>query len=262
MLNLDSIKRYYPTALHTKPEFLLREYLQCRILHLIYASPLGRKLVFLGGTCLRLVHDNSRFSEDLDFDNRGLSPEAFDQVAQVVRTGLERMGYTVHVDVVKKGAYHCYVRLPGLLFQEGLSGHMEARILISLDVEPQHYQYEPELVRLDRFDTFMNLLSTPLPLLLAQKCLAILERKRSKGRDFFDVAFLLARGVTMPDMGYLRERRGLDDTKALCEALLERCAPLDMEQLARDVDPFLFDAEGRGRVTYFADIIRRQWSQG
>ncbi|MBX2971742.1 MAG: nucleotidyl transferase AbiEii/AbiGii toxin family protein [Flavobacteriales bacterium] len=259
MLDLHSIKRYYPAALHTKPQFLLREYLQCRILHLIYTSPLGRELVFLGGTCLRLVHDNSRFSEDLDFDNRGLSSEAFDEVAEVVRTGLERMGYTVHVDVVKKGAYHCYVKLPGLLFQEGLSGHVEAKILISLDAEPQHYRYEPEVALLDRFDTFTNLLSTPLPLLLAQKCLAILERKRSKGRDFFDVAFLLSRGVTAPDMDYLKERRGLDDTRALCEALLERCASLDMEQMARDVDPFLFEENGRARVIHFPQLIRQHW---
>ncbi|MGI4871815.1 MAG: nucleotidyl transferase AbiEii/AbiGii toxin family protein [Janthinobacterium lividum] len=32
----------------------------------------GRPLLFPGGTCLRIVHGNQRFSEDLDFDNSGL----------------------------------------------------------------------------------------------------------------------------------------------------------------------------------------------
>lgn len=43
--------------------------MQYKILALIFNSDFATKFAFLGGTCLRIVHQTNRFSEDLDFDN-------------------------------------------------------------------------------------------------------------------------------------------------------------------------------------------------
>jgi predicted nucleotidyltransferase component of viral defense system len=47
------------------------------------------KLSFLGGTALRIVHGNSRFSEDIDLDNFGLSWHAFGAMIQTVKQFLD-----------------------------------------------------------------------------------------------------------------------------------------------------------------------------
>ena len=260
MITLDDIRAGYPPQLHDRTSFLLREYLQYRMLQLIFRTEESRHLVFLGGTCLRLLHGNQRFSEDLDFDNQGLDVAQFRALADRVGEGLEREGYRVEVQVRSRTAFRCKVRFPGLLFQHGLSGHAEQSVLIQFDTEPQHYTYTPELRRLDKFDVSFSLPCCSPALLLAQKCHAILGRPRNKGRDFFDVVFLLGRHVE-PDAGYLRERIGVDGRRALAERLLAHCATLDMDQQAEDVRPFLFDAALAERVVHFPEIIRQHWLQ-
>ncbi|MCO6483915.1 MAG: nucleotidyl transferase AbiEii/AbiGii toxin family protein [Flavobacteriales bacterium] len=258
MIGLDEIKRPYPEVLHVHEGFLLREYLQYRILAIIFSSPFADKLVFLGGTCLRIVHGNRRFSEDLDFDNLGLDRAEFAQVGELVGRELELEGYEVTTEMAGIAAFRCRVRLPGLLFRHGLSGHKEQSILIQLDTEPQRYTYEPEPWYMARWDIRQDIRCCPLPLLLAQKCHAIIDRKRAKGRDFFDVSFLLGLNV-QPDLGYTTQKLGLASTETLATALLKRTAQLDLEALARDVEKFLFDANGRLAVTRFPQLIRQQW---
>jgi predicted nucleotidyltransferase component of viral defense system len=85
VITLANIKKAYPVELQDEDHYLLREYLQYRLLEIIYSSPFAEKLVFLGGTCLRIVHDNRRFSEDLDFDNLGLTKPEFAQVGELVQ---------------------------------------------------------------------------------------------------------------------------------------------------------------------------------
>ncbi len=81
MINLLQIQQAYPPHLQSYSSFLLREYLQYKILVLLFNSEYALKFVFLGGTCLRIVHQNNRFSEDLDFDNFDLSSDDFEKVA-------------------------------------------------------------------------------------------------------------------------------------------------------------------------------------
>ena len=169
MITLANIKKAYPAELQDEDHFLLREYLQYRLLEIIYTSPFAEKLVFLGGTCLRIVHDNRRFSEDLDFDNLGLTKPEFAQVGDLVQRELTREGYEVTADMAGISAFRCRVRLPGLLFKHGLTGHKEQTVLIQLDTEPQRHDYEPEVHFLSRWDVRQDIRCCPLPLLLAQK---------------------------------------------------------------------------------------------
>ena len=85
MITLAEIKKPYAQELHAHEGFLMREYLQYRVLGIIFSSPFAEKLVFLGGTCLRIVHGNRRFSEDIDFDNLGLTKPEFAQVGNLVK---------------------------------------------------------------------------------------------------------------------------------------------------------------------------------
>ena len=115
------------------------------------------------------------------------------RLADIIKRQLQREGYQVDLKVVMRGAWHCYIRFPGMLFKEELSGHREEKILIRLDTEPQLFSYSPDRFILNRFEVFTTILATPLPLLLSQKFYAIVNRDRKQGRDFFDAVFLMSR---------------------------------------------------------------------
>lgn len=256
MLSLNEIEKNYPESLRIFRGFLLREYLQHKILQFIFDSPHAGRLCFLGGTCLRIVHGNSRFSEDLDLDNFGMEESIFGTIAADIRDRLEREGYRVEMKTVYRGAYHCYIRFPELLYREGLSGHTEEKILIQLDTEPQHFEFTPEKYILNRFDVFTQIFVTPPELLLAQKFYAILNRQRNKGRDFFDAIFLLSK-IDAPNYAYLKLKTGITTAGELKERLLEKCSGINMEEMARDVQPFLFDPSDTRKVVLFADYIKQ-----
>ena len=256
MLSLTEIRKFYPESLQHAGEFLLREYLQYKLLELLYESEYAGSLVFLGGTCLRMIHGNQRFSEDLDFDNRQPDKNDFVEIPKLIKKGLELEGYKTELKVVHGGAFHCYIRFPGILYDEGLSGYKEQKILVRLDTEPQEYAFTPDKILLNKFDVFTEIYTTPLPLLLAQKYFTVLNRKRNKGRDFYDIVFLNSRDV-QPDFGYLSKKAGIKNWNELKKVVLEHCSGLDMDKMATDVAPFLFRANDAKKVSRFPELIRQ-----
>lgn len=258
MLRLSEIQSFYPMSLRRFPQFILREYLQSKILEIIYTSDFANDLILMGGTCLRIIHGNQRFSEDIDLDNRGLHDAQFTALADLIKKQLEREGYEVEIKLIMRGAWHCYIRFPGLLFEEGLTGHHQEKILIQIDTEPQDYRYEPERIILNKFEVFTTVLTVPLTLLLSQKLLAILNRPRKQGRDFFDVVFLMSKGI-QPDFGYLEAKTGIADTITLKTAVLDTCQSLDMQQISKDVEPFLFDTKDSQKIVQFAEYFRQSF---
>lgn len=255
MLDLKQIKQAYPEPLQGYERAIVREYLQVKILQAIYESTQASKLSFLGGTALRIVHGNSRFSEDIDLDNFGLSWQAFGELIQKVKLFLELEGFLVETSMVAKDAFHCDLRFPELLYEQGLSPHQQEKILIQLDTVAQDYPYSPEVRILNKFDVFTEIRVTPLSILLSQKIYAAINRKRPKGRDFYDITFLLSK--TRPDYGFVHQKMGISTPESLREELLLRTEAFDFDALADDVAPFLLAKEQVKRVVKFRDF----WKQ-
>jgi predicted nucleotidyltransferase component of viral defense system len=256
MLTLSEIEKNYPENLRGFKRFILREYLQYKLLQILFDSEYANELCFLGGTCLRIVHGNTRFSEDLDFDNFTIAEDTFAKVSDVLKKQLEQEGYEVEMKTVFKGAYHCYIRFPEILYKEGLSGYREEKILIQLDTEPPHFNFVPEKYILNRFDVFTQIFITPLNILLAQKFYAVCNRERNKGRDFFDIAFLLSL-IDRPDYNYLEFKMGVCNEKQLKERIIEKCKSVNMQDMAKDVQPFLFNPRDIQKVLLFPDLIKQ-----
>lgn len=253
MISFSEIIKQYPEDLRKFDRFIIREYLQYKILQIVFNTESANRLSFLGGTCLRIVHGNRRFSEDIDFDNFDLSIQEFDKISDLIAKELSKEGYETEIRTVHKGAYHCYIKFPELLYREGLSGYKEEKILIQLDTEPQHFSFTPEKIILNKFDVFTQINTTPLDLLLAQKFYAIVNRKRNKGRDFFDVVFLLSL-VKSPNYDYLKQKIEVNNAKKLKELVLKKCGSIDMQTMADDVAPFLFDTADLNKVNYSPNI--------
>src|SRR3989344_2410913 len=119
MLSLQQISEQYPESLHPFGRALLREYLQYKILEIIFRSKYANKFSFLGGTALRIIYGNTRFSEDLDFDNFNLRDSEFEALSETVRAGLSAEGLSVEISVLGKEAFRCNVRFPDILFAGG-----------------------------------------------------------------------------------------------------------------------------------------------
>ncbi len=142
-----------------------------------------------------------------------------------------------------------------------MSDHAGQRVLIQFDTEPQRYAYTPKIHRVTKFGVATSVPCCSQPILLAQKCHAILQRPRNKGRDFYDVLFLLSRGIA-PDPGYMQQRIGVDGSGALAERLIAHCGTLDMREQAEDVRQFVLNAETLEDMVHFPEIIRQHWSRG
>ncbi|MEN4042265.1 MAG: nucleotidyl transferase AbiEii/AbiGii toxin family protein, partial [Anaerolineaceae bacterium] len=229
MLDFQQIKQAYSEPLQGYERAIVREYLQYKILQAIFESTQASKLSFLGGTALRIVHGNSRFSEDIDLDNFGLSWKGFGELVEKVKLFLELEGFLVETSMVARDAFHCDLRFPELLHDQGLSPHQQEKILILLDTVAQGYTYTPEVKILNKFDVFTEIRVTPLSVLLSQKIFTAVNRKRPKGRDFYDITFLLSK--TKPDFGFTNQYLGIASAEDLRAELLLRIDAFDFDAL-------------------------------
>lgn len=254
MLELKQIESFFPEQLRHFKRNLLREYLQYKILEAVFTGKYGQKLVFMGGTAIHIAHGLPRFSEDLDFDNRGLTKNDFSALTQSAAKKLALEGYVTQTGASFKGAFSADIKVMRVLFDEGLSGHKDEKILIKLDAESQNFKYSAEHVFIDKFDVFANISVVPVDILLAQKFYAILARKRAMGRDFYDALFLA--GKAKANFAYLKERAGIENKEMLKSALLERCAKLNFKLLSRDVEQFVFSPEDAKKVLLFIEYVR------
>jgi predicted nucleotidyltransferase component of viral defense system len=256
MLSLREIEQQYTENLRPYKRNILREYVQYKILEIIFASESASKLAFLGGTALRIVYNQTRFSEDLDFDNFGMSETEFTELSSEVKKGLELLGYECEITIVAKGAYRCNIRLPEILFLNELSPLREEEVLVQIDTLAHEYEYTPDKKILNKFDVFTEIFVTPLPLLLSQKLYASTNRKRAKGRDFYDIVFLYT--LTQPDYAYLNYRWGVTDATTLRAKISTDIQELDFKLLADDVRPFLFNPNDAKKVELFREFMQQQ----
>lgn len=252
MLTFEQLRKYYTENVVASPKSMLVEYIQYELLDSIFKQEESRHLSFIGGTALRIVYDGSRFSEDLDFDNFGLSFEEFQGLADAVVKDMQLKGFIVEWRTIEKSAYHCYVKFPHILQEAKLESDSEEKILVRIDTMEKKMIFAPVTHTINKFDIYRNILVNPVDILLSQKLITILGRKREKGRDFFDVSYLY--GMTQPDFGYIEEVMEMSKAEFI-EKLLVRCEGLDFSFLAKDVEPFLMYPEQSVRVTGFKKFI-------
>jgi len=233
---------------------ILREYLQLKTLQYIYGTTHGASLVFMGGTAIHLFTGSPRVSEDLDFNNRGVSTSEFRTLAGDVvrRFALE----DVACDVVVKEhqSMTAVFRFTDMLQRWGLTGHRDSVLRIKVDTQSRNFDVTPERRILSRLDVFVPVLMTPTTVLLAQKFTALLHRPRTMGRDLYDISWLL--GQAKPDYAYLAGKAGIPDATHLRQAVLDKLATLDIAALRTDVLPFLPSPGQADRITLFTELIR------
>jgi hypothetical protein len=82
----------------------------------------------------------------------------------------------------------------------------------------------------------------------------VLNRPRNKGRDFLDIVFILSKSVK-PDYEYLALKQGIVNSEALKSRIIQHCNTIDLMEMAKDVEPFLFKPNDVQKVLLFKEII-------
>ncbi len=256
MIKFAEIQKHYSSAENNLPRMVLKEYLQYKILEIIFASPFGESLVFMGGTCIRIAYGNDRFSEDLDLDNRGLSEGDFERLAQHIGLELKKEGVNAEFRNAYKDFYHCYLRFPGLLFDNKLSALRDEKILIRIDSFSTKETDRAVARVISKADIFAEILCYPSSHLLAQKIQALFGRQRAKGRDIYDIVYLWS--MTEPDYSYLKKVLQIGDRRELLEKMKGLFSEAELKGLAEDVEPFLISPQKSLQVKKFRAWIDAQ----
>lgn len=257
MIDLEQIKGYFPAELRgnaTYEKYMLKEYIQLMILDFLSTSPYVEKVVFIGGTNLRLVKGIDRFSEDLDFDCKNFSQEDFMQMTDDVLRFLQRSGFKAETrDKInaRLTAFRRNLYFPELLFELGLSGHKDERFLIKVESQDQGYEYTSTMANIKRAGFFFPFPVPPDSILCSMKLSALLNRQ--KGRDFYDAMFLL--GQTEPDYGYLTAKWGIHNKEELKSALIEVTEKTNLETKSKDFEHLLFNRNNTGKVLRFREFV-------
>ncbi len=235
------------TGFNTKLN-IMREYLQIYILRILHDERFLRTIAFLGGTALRFIHGLPRFSEDLDFSLiEGKKYSLIDLIKKVKRE-LEIAGYSVTTTYnERKVVQYVFFRFEGLMYEAGISPHPQQKISIKLEIDtnpPKGAVLRPYI-----FNKYFPLafLSYDLSSLFAGKLSALLTRKYTKGRDFFDIGWCLSRWRdiypniellhnALRQAGWKKEIPGENNWREYLYTAVEKA---DWEKVRRDVENLL-----------------------
>jgi predicted nucleotidyltransferase component of viral defense system len=256
MVHLEQIQSFFPAQIRDNPayrKYMLKEYIQLMILDYLSSTPFVRKIVLIGGTNLRLVKGINRFFENLDFDCKQLSEAGFFEMADSVLSFLQRSGWRVETREKASAnlkAFRKNIYFPELLFELGLSGHREERFLIKIESQNQGVEYTPVMANIKGCGFFFPFPVPPDDVLCAMKLSALLSRR--KGRDFYDVMFLLAQ--TKPNFAYLTQKENIRNRTELKDALFQTIEKLDLRRKSQDFEHLLFQGNS-SKILLFKEFI-------
>lgn len=257
MMPIEQIKNYFSPEIQKNPlfiKYILKEYLQLLILDYLSITPYIKKITFIGGSCLRLIKKIDRFSEDLDFDCKNLSKEQFNEMTESIIKFLHRNGYQSEMKITenkKLTAFRCNIYFPGFLYNLGLSAYHNERFLIKIESQDQKINYEASIVNIKGCGLFFPFPVPPDSILCSMKIAALLSRQ--KGRDFYDVIFLLSQ--VNPDFYYLSNKCNIHNMDELKKSLNIMLKKTNLRNKANDFKHLVFDQRNSERILYFKEFI-------
>ena len=230
-----------------------REYLQARILEELMRTGAMSPLAFVGGTALRFLYHMKRYSEDLDFSLEGPREQYdLDRWVKAVARQFEREAYPIEHMIRRQGAVHAVsLKFPGVLYEAGLSPHPSEVLMIRLEIDTNPPAGAvTQASRVNRHVTLRLHHHDPASL-LAGKLLAVLNRQWAKGRDFYDLAWYLARrDWPEPNLKMLNnglKQAGYGDIPLTGDTwrahVASRVAKVPWKEIASDIERFVEDVQ-------------------
>jgi len=238
----------------TKKRGILREYLQTKILDLIYQQKVSSQLYFVGGTCLRLLYGLDRFSEDLDFDLGRLSQAQIETLMKDTHQKLtkENIAIDLYQNINPQRAYWEF-RFKNLLYELNLSSQKEEKLMIKFDFETFWRGQQRKVILLNRYGFLVNVVTVPLNQILVQKLYAYTQRRQTLPRDIHDIVWLVAQGAKMNN-NFLKKNKLPKNLIAQAETKFKK-EEKKLKGLKLKLRPFLLDEKRTARLNLFPKIL-------
>src|SRR3990167_4279230 len=101
MLNIKNLESY-TNKIQTNPLNVIREYCQHLFLSYLYQVKGSERLLFKGGTALRIIFHSPRFSEDLDFTGFNITQNEIEIIFTDTLAELEKIGLPISLNTSKE----------------------------------------------------------------------------------------------------------------------------------------------------------------
>lgn len=184
---IDYLAKFYRIDSFT----IIREYLQLIFLSYLYQKKEGKKIFFKGGTAIRFLLGSPRFSEDLDFSTT-LAKEKIKNLIQEIGRVMNQEIPSIKIILLYSGKNTERYRIK---YQ---GKETKYPLVIRLDFHRVKKIEEKEVSHLiTKFPiVFFPLVShLSKEIILKEKLQALISR--GKPRDFFDVWFLMKKGISI-----------------------------------------------------------------
>jgi len=204
MLNTENLEKFIKKY-QTDRENVVREYCQHLFLSFLYQQDGSEKLLFKGGTALRIVFRSPRFSEDLDFTGSGIRQGAVEELFTNTLAEIERTGMTVDITEGKETT-------GGYLGIATFSVYDQTN-KVKIEVSLRHRRPlagTRTVVASDYLPPY-TLVHLPKDEIIKGKMQALINRH--KPRDFYDYFFLLS-----GDYPFVKEKENLEVVLKLLRA--------------------------------------------
>jgi predicted nucleotidyltransferase component of viral defense system len=226
----------------------MREYLQACILRIMHDEGIFRSTAFLGGTALRFLYKLPRFSEYLDFSLTSDEQYEFVSLVATIKRELQLAGYDITISYNdEKTVQYAMIRFENLMYDAGLAPRKTQKFSIRIEIDtnpPTGAALTTDIVNIYFPISF---LTYDIPSLFAGKVHALLSRRYTKGRDFYDLGWYLSRWKDLvPNIrllhnalnqsGWKGEVPSVDTWRSFLYNVVEKS---DWQKVRQDVENFL-----------------------
>ncbi len=187
MISQENIKKL-STRLQANPGTIAREYVQHNFLSELYRQSGSDRVLFKGGTALRIIFASPRFSEDLDFTaQKNISYKEIENLLEQIYYTLDSWGFRAEIKEAKKTT-------GGYLAKTIFSFYdYEINLKIEISFRTSRSKALNEISQIKNyFIPVYDIIHEPSEQIVAGKIAALMAR--SKPRDWYDLYFLLKNG--------------------------------------------------------------------
>ncbi len=211
---------------------VFREYLQILFLNYLYREKESDKVYFKGGTCLHLLYNSPRFSEDLDFSCL-LSKKIAEKLIKKVTENIKKENPGIELIFVYSGKKSLRYKLKyqGKEFKYPLT--------IRIDFSFENLILKPSISNIETgfpIASFSLILSLKQEEILIEKIRAFLTR--DKGRDVFDLWYLFSKKNSF-EKKFLDKKLKQVGLKFNEETFLKKFRTYPLKKLEMDLGKFL-----------------------
>ena len=206
-----------------------REYCQHLFLSFLYQQKDAEKMLFKGGTALKIAYKSPRYSENLDFSLFDIPLRAIENLLLTVIDKLEKVNLSYDILESKETTGGYLAKLAINLYEENINiliqGSRRKKNSKGADIQLIHNDFIP-----------------PYTVLLLSKRQLVEEKiqaaaTRSRPRDFFDVYYLLRSGnVPVSFISKLQKLPQIIEKKKVDFAQLSEFLPSSMFSLVKNFE--------------------------